>query len=291
MTLLLQSTNERMRPWLTSDDKAAVMAVLDSGDLMSGKQVAAFEEELAAYFGKRHAVCVSSGTAALECAFATQGTGDRIHPNGFIAILSAACAAGRVPLCDREFGVRTALMGEVANSIDRIADCAHTFHRTAATATLSCFSFNANKFIACCGGAVVTNDEAWADLMRVYRNHGRLPQSEKPWLQHPRPGRHLRMPEISAALGRSQLKRIDEILARRKQVARWYDEITGGNLADTRESWFLYPVPDSPVLAKKRRGLADFRLFGTATQEDRETALLPIFPLMTKEDCEEVCCG
>lgn len=270
----LPAANPRMRPWITDDDKAAVMAVLDSGDLMGGKQVAAFEEELAAYFGKRHAVCVSSGTAALECAFAATGEGGLIHPHGFIAILTAARAAGHNPKPDEDKGVATDVLGVSYSVNTRVHDCSHSFE---AHGDLSCFSFNQNKIIACVGGVVVTDDGVAAAFMRQYRNHGR--EGSRVY-QH---GRHLRMGEVNAALGMSQLRRVGEIIKRREMVSGGYPKYNGGR-------WrFLYPWGERPALAKKHRSLADFRLFDTATQEDRETALLPIWPLMTKDDCEAVC--
>lgn len=271
-------------PWITQEDKAAVMAVLDRGDLMSGREVAAFEEELAAYFGKRHAVCVSSGTAALECAMKVRREAV-INPRGFIALKSAAIAAAGMAL-PSEGGIATDVLGEQWNTKQRVHDCAHRFDKLAAHAEVSCFSFAPNKFIACGGGVLVTNDSVTASCARQYRNHGR---DGGPEIFSD--GRNLRMGEMNAALGRSQLRRIGEIMQRRWQVAYWYDDITGQKIASTRESWFLYPWPGQPELAKKHRSLADFRLFDTATQEDRETALLPIFPMMTKADCEEVCRG
>ena len=268
-------------PWITEDDKRAVMAVLDSGDLMSGKLVAKLEEELAAYFGKRHCVCVSSGTAALECAFVATGEGEWIHPHGFVAILSAARAAGHKPpeVC-RGNAVRTDVLGVEVAPVTRVHDCAHRFDKGAAHAEVSCFSFAANKYVAAGGGCLVTNDSSVAAVSRQYRNHGRDGGPEIF-----REGRNLRMPEMSAALALSQLARIDEILARRKQVATWYDLAVPGPLWTSRESWFLYP---SIQPGHKQRSLADFRLFNSATQEDRDTALLPIWPTMTWQDVEAI---
>lgn len=282
-------------PWITEDDKRAVMAVLDSSDLMSGKQVAMFEEELAAYFGKRHAVCVSSGTAALECAFVATGDGRVVHPHGFVAILSAARAVHKtaefddVMPHDAQEGVRTDVLGvEVAPHLGvRVHDCAHRFDKGAAHAEVSCFSFAPNKYIAAIGGCLVTDDSVVAATARQYRNHGRDGGPEIF-----REGRNLRMPEINAALGRSQLKRIGEILEWRKQVAWWYDfsfkRLHGNSFPEvhtTRESHFLYPYH---CPGHKHRSLADFRLFNTATQEDRDTALLPIWPTMTREEVEAI---
>ena len=60
-------------PSVTDDDVAAVTAVLRSGWLTSGRESVALEAELAEYLGCPHVVAVSSGTAALELAFARLG--------------------------------------------------------------------------------------------------------------------------------------------------------------------------------------------------------------------------
>lgn len=267
-------------PWLTTDDKLAVCKVLDSGDLMSGKRVAQLEERLAEYFGKRWCVCVSSGTAALECAFVATGEGNTVHPEGFVAILSAARAAGRKPAWSRDSdnAVKTDVLGIARLATTRVHDCAHRFDKGAAHAEVSCGSFAPNKFIAACGGWLVTNDSVVASTARQYRNHGRDGGPECY-----REGRNLRMGEINAALALSQLTRIKEILDRRKQVAEWYDEELGQQFAPTVKSHFLYPFrypsPDHGV-----RSMESFRLFNTATHGDRCTALFEIWPTMTRDE-------
>lgn len=267
-------------PWITDDDKRAVMAVLDSGDLMGGKIVAQLEEAIASYFGKRHCVCVSSGTAALECAFVATGEGSCIHPHGFIAILSAAKAAWRGGVDSDNEGTRTDVLGIETTPMGRVHDCAHRFDKGAAHAAVSCFSFAPNKFLAAGGGCLVTNDSVVASTARQYRNHGR---DGGPEIY--REGRNLRMGEVAAALALSQLSRIEEILARRKQVAEWYKEVLDLDAAP-RESWFLFPAY---IPGHKQRSRADFRLFDTATQEDKDTALFPIWPMMTRDEVIQLC--
>lgn len=276
----MNAPNPRMRPWITDEDKAAVMAVLDSGDLMSGKQVQAFEEELAAYFGRRHAVCVSSGTAALECAFRATDEGGKLHPDGYVALLSAALAAGKTPECSAGFGVRTAVLGIAGDGYKgRVLDASHAFGTKNLPGDVHCYSFNANKFIACVGGVVTTNDSVVAAHCRQYRNHGRDGGPECFGT-----GRNHRMGEVNAALGRSQLRRIDDILGRREQVAHWYAARLAK--APQRTSWFLYPATLG-CEAKGLRNMTDFKLFDTAEYHDRCTALLPIWPLMTEADVAE----
>jgi dTDP-4-amino-4,6-dideoxygalactose transaminase len=96
---------------------------------------------------------------------------------------------------------------------------------------------------------IVTDDEQAADFMRALRNQGRDPGDT--WLQHTHLGYNYRMDEMSAALGVVQLNRLQELLAKRDQVAGWYgermSEIPGVEIPDvepfsTRMSWFVYVV-------------------------------------------------
>ncbi len=80
---------------MTEADLAAVAAVLRSGRLRAGEQVEAFEREFAAHLGVRHAIAVSSGTAALHLAYLATGVTDGdevIVPS----ITFAASAAGAI---------------------------------------------------------------------------------------------------------------------------------------------------------------------------------------------------
>ncbi len=60
---------------ISEEDLEAVAAVLRSGRLRAGEQVEAFEREFAAHLGVRHAIAVSSGTAALHLAYRASGIG------------------------------------------------------------------------------------------------------------------------------------------------------------------------------------------------------------------------
>ena len=112
------------------------------------------------------------------------------------------------------------------------------------------FAFYPNKQITTGeGGMLVTGHRDWADLFRSLRNQGR--DVFDAWLNHTRLGYNYRLDEMSAALGLAQMERVDELLARRAQVARWYDErladvegVTPPHLAPTtaRMSWFVYVV-------------------------------------------------
>ncbi len=112
------------------------------------------------------------------------------------------------------------------------------------------YAFYPNKQITTGeGGVIVTNDRQAADFMRSLRNQGRAPGDT--WLQHTYLGYNYRLDEMSAALGVTQMRRIDELLAKREQVAKWYNErlveIPSVELyivepATTRMSWFVYVI-------------------------------------------------
>lgn len=78
---------------LGDEEKAAVMAVLDSGMVVQGKRVAEFEARFAELCGVRHAVAVASGTTALWASLLAHeiGPGDEVITTPFSFIASANC--------------------------------------------------------------------------------------------------------------------------------------------------------------------------------------------------------
>jgi len=112
------------------------------------------------------------------------------------------------------------------------------------------FAFYPNKQITTGeGGVLVTDDEELVRAARSMRSQGRGESGE--WLDHERLGYNYRMDELSAALGYSQMERIEEILDKRAKVAGMYGE----KLAEVEEvqvpfiapyvnkmSWFVYVV-------------------------------------------------
>ncbi|OLB81563.1 MAG: aminotransferase DegT [Actinobacteria bacterium 13_2_20CM_2_66_6] len=84
------------------EEKAAVMAVLESGQLAQGPVVEAFEREFARWCGVEHAVAVNSGTAALHLVMLAHGIkeGDEVitSPFTFVASANAALFAGARPV-------------------------------------------------------------------------------------------------------------------------------------------------------------------------------------------------
>ncbi len=112
------------------------------------------------------------------------------------------------------------------------------------------FAFYPNKQITTGeGGVIVTDDEKDAAFMQALRNQGRAPGDA--WLQHTYLGYNYRLDELSAALGYSQIQRLDHMLDSRAQVAAWYEdylqefpqiEIPHILPSTTRMSWFVYVI-------------------------------------------------
>ncbi len=112
------------------------------------------------------------------------------------------------------------------------------------------FAFYPNKQITTGeGGIIVTNDDKIATLSRSMRNQGRGEGGE--WLLHVRVGYNYRLDEMSAALGVSQMEKIDRIIDMRNEVASRYskllkdvDGVRPPIVEDyvTNMSWFVYVV-------------------------------------------------
>ncbi|MFI5098048.1 MAG: DegT/DnrJ/EryC1/StrS family aminotransferase [Candidatus Acidiferrales bacterium] len=112
------------------------------------------------------------------------------------------------------------------------------------------FAFYPNKQITTGeGGMVVTENPRIAALVRTLRNQGRDDSGE--WLQHSEMGYNYRLAEMNCALGISQLKRIDAMLARRAEIAGKYNAKLRGmenlrlpalEVPQRKLSWFVYVV-------------------------------------------------
>ena len=114
---------------------------------------------------------------------------------------------------------------------------------------MSVFAFYPNKQITTGeGGMILTDNDDLADTCVSLRNQGR--GKDGGWLSHERLGYNFRLSDINCALGIVQLSRIDEIKAKRQQVAKWYQEMLAGDSrvivpiepADCDISWFVFVV-------------------------------------------------
>lgn len=226
---------------------------------MQGPLVERFEQSVAALVGRRHAVAVSSGTAALQLALralgvgtdaevicpalswpspahATRLAGARVR---FIdvdasewnstgeAFATARSPAVKAAIVIDQFGnpARSTEIREMLGALPIIEDAACAIGSQfsdgpcGALGMVSCLSFHPRKILTTGeGGMCLTDDDGVAEQLRVLRNHGRMATDFVV------PAGNFRMTEIAAALGLTQLQRLDEIVARRREIASLYRE-------------------------------------------------------------------
>lgn len=280
------------RHYVDQDDIDAVVRQLRDRTLTQGEAVGEFEEAVARYVGARHAVAVSSGTAALHlaCAAAGLGPGDNMITSAMTFVASANCAryvGANAAFADIDPNTlnmdpvdlerRCQALGDVAAIIpvhfaglscemapiravaDRygakvIEDASHALGGVHADGSrvgsctysdMTVFSFHPVKQITTGeGGMVTTNDEAlYRDLLRL-RSHG-INKSDDPlqlreyaltagkrnrwYYEMQELGFNYRLTEIQAALGLSQLRKLDRFLERRRDLVLRYDDAFRGD--------------------------------------------------------------
>ncbi len=123
------------------------------------------------------------------------------------------------------------------------------------------FGFYPNKLMTTGeGGVIATNDEQVARRSTRWRNQGRAPDGG--WFDHVDLGYNYRLTDIQAALGRSQLRRIEEFVHRRAEVAALYTRRLEGmkdlvlpslTAGGDRLAWFVYVVRLSPEHGRRER--------------------------------------
>ncbi len=115
--------------------------------------------------------------------------------------------------------------------------------------TMSVFGFYPNKQITTGeGGMILTDNDNLADMCVSLRNQGRAKNNN--WLSHKRLGYNFRLSDVNCALGIAQLSRIEQIKAKRRQVAKWYQEMLADDDRlivpvepdDCDISWFVFVV-------------------------------------------------
>ncbi len=134
---------------------------------------------------------------------------------------------------------------------------------------MTVFSFHPVKIITTGeGGMVLTNDKDLYEKLTLYRSHGITRDAGKmtkvadgPWYyQQIELGYNYRMTDIQAALGYSQMNRLDMFVARRRELAKRYDELLVGlplrvpyQSSDTNSSWHIYVVRLDKTRVKKNK--------------------------------------
>lgn len=251
------------KPWIGEDEQRAVAAVLESGQLVQGALVERFEQAVGALVGRKHAIAVSSGTAALQLALKVLsiGASDEVlcpalsWPSPAHAVRVAGAKVQFVDVDADEWNstedaLRSARTGETkaAIVIDQLGNPARAAAIRDALGSLpiiedaacalgsrfpngpcgslgkiSCLSFHPRKILTTGeGGMCLTDDDDMADQLRMLRNHGQLRG------EFVVAAGNYRMTEIAAALGLAQLQRLDNIVARRREIAATYQESLTG---------------------------------------------------------------
>ncbi len=294
------------------DDIKAVVKVLKSDWLTQGPAAGLFEDALCAYTGARFAVCVSSGTAALQlaCMAAEIKPKDEVITSAITFAASANCAlhCGARPvfadiqpgtvnidpldiekkltkmtraLIPVHFAGHPCDMDEISriakdNDLIVIEDAAHALGAEYKNSRIgSCrysdmavFSFHPVKSITTGeGGAVMTNNKRFYDRLIMLKNHGitkkgLVYERRGSWYHEmQRLGFNYRMTDIQAALGISQLKKLDAFISARRRIADIYDRAFEGNpyfdvpveKERVRSSYHLYPIRLKEKFRGKRR--------------------------------------
>jgi dTDP-4-amino-4,6-dideoxygalactose transaminase len=261
-----------------------ISEILESGRLMNGDQTAAFEGEFARYCGARHAISVNSCTTALEITLRHVGVqgGEVIVPvNTFIATGNAVIFAGGKPVFaevkDGSYNIgidevqeritgrtRAVIAVHIAGTICEdiieirrlcdergiplIEDCAHAVGATlrgrkaGSFGLAGCFSFYPTKIITTgTGGMITTGSDGLDAFARSARIHGSGPKGTSEIINT---GNDWFMDEIRATIGLHQLGDLDNLLGRRREVARAYLD-----LISDMDEFTSFPLPKGSVPA------------------------------------------
>jgi len=248
-------------PNIEEEDAKAMYQAVKENRLSSGKYVEEFENEFAKYVGVKEAIAVNSGTAAIHLpleslnlnagevittSFTFAATSNVIVLQNmkpvFVDIepetynidpkkIEAAITTKTKAIMPIHYGGQCAEMDEINEIADKhnihvIEDAAPALggiykNRKAGTLSkISGFSFFPDKSITTGeGGMVTTNDSDLAEKCRILRKNGASKRYYHDYI-----GWNFRMPDPNAALGKSQLKRIEKIIKLKNEKADYYRE-------------------------------------------------------------------
>jgi perosamine synthetase len=256
-----------------------------------GKRVRDFESLLRDYLKAKHVIAVNSGTASLYAALLAadvkQGDEVLLPSFTFVATANSVVAAGAKPIfVDINMQDYTVDVSDLKTKItskskaiipvhlyghpsemDEIIELAekHSLHiiedacqslgsiykkkLTGTLGMMGCFSLYASKVLTCGeGGAVATNNDNLADKLKMIRNHGMVEGYDTRIL-----GLNLRLPELSAAIAKAQMSKLQKMLDSRRKNAELLTKllfpiVDKSNIRLPEETdekkfnWYLYTV-------------------------------------------------
>ena len=280
--------------------------ILTSASNFGGKRVQDFERLLADFLHVKHAIAVNSGTAALHASILAAGIkeSDEILIPSFTFVATAnsvACTGAKPVFVDIEKDTYTMdpvdlenkitkktraiipvhLYGhpakmdeikEIANkhSIIVIEDACQSLgstydgKQTGTLGQMGCFSMYASKVLTSGeGGAITTDSDEFAEKLRMIRNHGMVNGYDTRIV-----GFNMRLPEISAAIAKTQMKKIQSMLDKRASNARKLGQLLSNKIKDknialphenqrTKYNWYLYTVALNDSRDKVKKFLND----------------------------------
>lgn len=244
--------------------KNVIEAVKSGWISSKGKFIEEFERGFAKYCGVKYGIATANGTVALHLALKALGIGrgdEVIVPTlTFIATANAVTYCNAKPVfvdshpeywcinpekiedkitkntraiivvhlyghpCDMDWIMDIA----EDKGLYVIEDCAEAHgaeykcRKVGSFGDIACFSFYGNKIITTGeGGMCITNNEELAEKMRILRDHG-MSKHKRYW--HEVIGFNYRMTNLQAAIGVAQLKKLDEFVKKKREIAKWYAE-------------------------------------------------------------------
>lgn len=244
--------------------KNVIEAVKSGWISSKGKFIEEFEREFAKYCGVKYGVATANGTVALHLALKALGIGkgdEVIVPAlTFVATANAVTYCNAKPVfvdshpeywCINPEKIEEKITPKTKAIIpvhlyghpcdmDRIMEIARNYNlyviedaaeahgaeyksrKIGSFGDISCFSFYGNKMITTGeGGMCLTNNEELAERMRNLRDHA-MSKNRRYW--HETVGFNYRMTNLQAAVGVAQLKKLDELIKKKRQIAKWYAE-------------------------------------------------------------------
>ncbi len=241
----------------TDEMEEAVIHALRNESFVNGESVSQFEEEFAEYTGTKYAVSVNSGNSALQISLMSLGISNNskvVTPtNSFIAsancirMVNAHPILSDIDLKDGGIDVSTVtenvdaiipvhIYGNPCNfdSVKAFADeqnipiiedacqahgAIYNDKKVGSLSDVGCFSFypTKNMTVGGDGGMATTNNEDLAQKISSIRDNGRKTKNEFDKL-----GFTMRLNTVNAAIGRIQLKHLDEKNTRRREIVSIY---------------------------------------------------------------------
>jgi len=243
----------------TNEMEEAAIDALRNESFVNGESVSKFEEQFARYIGTKYAVSVNSGNSALQLSLMALDISNNSKvatpTNSFIA--SANCIRmtnARPILTDidvRDGGID---IGSITEKVDAVIpvhiygnpcdfDSVKSFaeeqkipiiedacqahgaiyknKKVGSLSDVGCFSFypTKNMTVGGDGGMSTTNNEEVVDKIRSIRDNGRKTKNEFDKL-----GFTMRLNTVNAAIGKIQLKHLDEKNSRRREIVSIYKE-------------------------------------------------------------------